>query len=155
MATPSNEIERIVRKVLNEEQDETIDAIRELSTLLTEQVIPKLSKADEDVPDSDEDMESEQSDVMSLSAFGEEDAPSIGRRARANGPIGDDENQDANLPEHDVPTPVMDAFATFYSTLSPEQAAALAELFTVIDSELDDAGRADDEHDEKEVRARA
>ena len=33
MATATNEVERIVRRVLKEEQDETINAIQELSTL--------------------------------------------------------------------------------------------------------------------------
>jgi hypothetical protein len=158
MATSSNEIERIVRKVLNEEQDATVEAVRELTTLLTEQVIPKLSKADGDVPDVDEDTDSEadedtdsdEGDVMSMSAFGDEDeeVPSVGRRARPNGPNGQEEDQDANPPEQDVPAPVMDAFATLYSTLSSEQSSALAELFTIIDSELEGEGHADEAPDE-------
>lgn len=157
MATSSNEIERIVRKVLNEEQDETIDAIRELSALLTEQVIPRLSKGDEDESEADEDVDADQGDVVSMSAFSDEDAPSSGRRAKPNGRSGHDDEEEANPPDQDVPTAVMDAFATLYSTLSSEQASALAELFTVIDSELDGEGHADEaqDEDEEKVLARA
>ena len=158
MATSSNEIERIVRKVLNEEQDETIDAIRELSTLLNEQVIPRLSKGDEDVPEAEADddhLESDEGDVMSMSAFGDEDVPRSGRRSKPNGANGHDEDQEANPPDHGIPTPVMDAFAMLYSTLSSEQSSALSELFTIIDSELDGEGRADETQDEDEVRVRA
>lgn len=42
-----------------------------------------------------------------------------------------------------------------YSTLSSEQSSALAELFTIIDSELDGEGHADETQDEDEVRVRA
>jgi hypothetical protein len=163
MATSSTEIERIVRKLLNEEQGETVDAIRELSTLLTEQVIPRLSKGDEDLPEADDDddddqddVESDEGDVMSMSAFGDEDVPrGAGRKSKPNGANGHDEDQDATPPEHEIPTAVMDAFATLYSTLSSEQVSAFTELFTVIDSELDGAGDADETHDEDEVRVRA
>ena len=161
MATSSNEIERIVRKVLNEEQDETIDAIRELSTLLTEQVIPRLSKGDEDVPEADDDMgsdddlESDEGDVMSMSAFGDEDDPRAGRRAKPNGPNGHDEDQEANPPEQDIPAPVMDAFATLYSRCHPSRPRRSPSCSPSSTANSTVKGSADEAHDEDDVRARA
>ena len=84
MAIAAKDIERIVRKVLDEEQGETADALRELSTLLTEQVIPRLSKSDGDEVDADEDVDtdeqvdSDEDDPMTMSAFDDDDAASPG-----------------------------------------------------------------------------
>ncbi len=158
MATATNEVERIVRRVLKEEQDETVSAIQELSTLLTEQVIPKLSdgangKSDWDAgddavqdDDANQDDDADQDDAVSMSAFDEEGTTS--RRGRPS-PDEDDEGDAEDRPEEEIPRAVLDAFTTLYHTLSSEQASALAELFTVVDSEIDDDSNAKDEHNEE------
>src|SRR5262245_44481713 len=115
MATSSNEIERIVRKVLDEEQGETLEAIRELSTLLSEEVIPHLSKGDEDAQEPDETAPDDDEDT-SMSTTGLDDVPRIGRSAKPNGSGGHDEDQEAERPDQDVPTPVMDAFTALYNS---------------------------------------
>ncbi len=158
MAIAANDIERIVRKVLSEEQDETADAVRELSTLLTEQVIPKLSKSDGDEVDGDDevdpdeavDADDDEDDLVTMSAFDDDEAPRFARTVKPNGGGAHDED---DPPEQEVPTAAIDAFTTLYNSLSSEQASALAELFTVIDSELDKEGEADEETDEEEMRA--
>lgn len=162
MAMAANEIERIVRKVISEEQDETTEAIRELMTLLTEQVIPKLSQGagDEDEvdvgeeADTDEDAESDEDDGMTLSAFEDDDATSVGRRPKPNGHGGGDEEEEES-PDQDLPRAAVDAFTTLYNSLTSEQASALAEFFTVVDSELDDEGRGSEESERDERRAQA
>jgi hypothetical protein len=151
MATATNEVERIVRRVLKEEQGETIAAVQELSTLLTEQVIPRLSNDADREPEwtEDDDAEqddSEQSDVMSLSGLDDERPTS--RRPRPS-PNGHDEADETDPPELEIPRAVAEAFATLYKTLSPEQASALAELFTMVDSELDEEGNAGEERNEE------
>jgi hypothetical protein len=172
MAMAANEIERIVRKVLDEEQEETIGAIRELTTLLTEHVIPQLSKGDGEIDtgddiDSDEEggsdeaVDSEEDDSMTMSgfddddtgsAFEDRDSTSFGRRTKPNGHGGDEEEE---TPDEDVPRAALDAFTALYHSLTSEQASALAEFFTVIDSEIDDEGRANQESKEDERRAQA
>ncbi len=147
MATATRQVEQIVRKVLAEELDETANAIQELSALVTEQVIPKLSGRAGDMPDSEQDEEPtedevEDEDGASMSAFS---APSFGRKRKPANGHADDE--DAEPPNGHVPQSVVEAFAELYKTLSPEQSKAFAELFTAVESELEgeDADEGDDE----------
>jgi hypothetical protein len=153
MATTTTAVERIVRKVLNEEQDETVNAIRELSELLTEEVIPKLSRGPNGATEWDEGDEADQdeADQDTISPMSAIDAESpMGRRKKPS-PNGHDDGEDTDAPEQpdqDVPKAVIDAFTSFYQSLSAEQSAALAELFTTIDGALDDQG-ADDSADEE------
>jgi hypothetical protein len=111
MATATNEVERIVRKVLKEEQDETVSDIKELSTLLTEQVIPKLSNGGNGESDWDPDDDADQDDAVSMSAYDDEGTTS--RRGKPS-PNGEDEGDDADLPEQEIPRPVIEAFTTLY-----------------------------------------
>jgi hypothetical protein len=164
MAMAANDIERIVRKVLNEEQDETVGALRELTTLLTEEVIPKLSKMDGDEigegddidsgdeVDPDEEADSDEGGSMTMSGFDDDDATSFGQRTKPNGHGGDEEDE---TPEEELPRAAVDAFTALYHALTSEQASALAEFFTVIDSELDDEGRGNEESKEDGRRAQA
>ncbi len=141
MATATREVEQIVRKVITQELDETVNAIQELSTLVTEEVIPRLSRGSDDMPDSEEDEEptededSEATGVRSLSGFNGSGAK------RRRKPVNGHDDDDVEMPEqHDVPESVVTAFAELYSTLSPDQAKALGELFTTMETELEDAG---------------
>ena len=163
MAMTANDIERIVRKVLNEEQDETVGALRELTTLLTEQVIPKLSKMDGDEigvgddmtrreVDPDEEVDSDEGGSMTMSGFDDDDATSFGQRTKPNGHGGRRRRRNAR---EELPRAAIDAFTALYQSLTSEQASALAEFFTVIDSELDDEGRANEESKEDGRRAQA
>jgi hypothetical protein len=150
MATATNDVERIVRKVLKEEQDETINAIQELSTLLTEQVIPKLANGSDDSDweqDEDAEQDTDQDEAVSLSAFDDEEPVSRGRKPVPN---GHDDQDETDLPEQDIPRAVIEAFTSMYRTLSAEQSSALAELFTTIDSQIDDEGKADEDHDQQD-----
>jgi hypothetical protein len=159
MATTTTAIERIVRKVLKEEQDETVNAIRELSEILTEQVIPKLSggaNGETEWNEGDEaDQDDDQDNVVPMSALDTE-AP-VGRRKKPS-PNGHDESEDTEAPDQDVPKAVIDSLTSLYQSLSAEQAAALAELFTTIDGALDDQGADESEGEEmedEEMRAHA
>jgi hypothetical protein len=152
MPTATSEVERIVRKVLKEEQDETISAIQELSSLLTEQVIPKLANrgngaSEWEPPDGDDENTEDQDDAVALSGFDEGETTS---RRRGTSTNGRDEGESTDLPEQEVPRAAIEAFTTLYHTLSPEQTSALAELFTIVDSELDGQGEAADEQSEEE-----
>ena len=154
MATATNDVERIVRRVLKEEQDETINAIQELSTLLTEQIIPRLSNGDSGESGESEESDWEQADdsddgdVGSMSASDGEGATN---RRRKPSPNGHDDADDSDMSEREIPSAVIEAFTAAYHTLSSEQAAAFAELFTIVDSQLDDEGKEkeDEEHDEE------
>jgi hypothetical protein len=158
MAAATNEIERIVRKLLKEERDDTLNAIQELSEILTEQVIPKLANRGDgeadwaDESEAAEEEDTDQEELISMSAFDDE-APS--RRRKPGSTNGQEDSDDIELPEPDIPPVVMEAFSSFYQTLSSEQAAALAELFTTIDSELDDEGKAGDEAQPEDTRVHA
>jgi hypothetical protein len=147
MPTATREVERIVRKVLAEQQDDTADAIEALSSLLTEQVIPRLSDASEEEPEAEPDEavnDEDQDDVVPMSAYGSQRA---GARPHKRPVNGRGESEDPDSEDQEVPAAVTDAFADFYHALSPEQAATMAALFTAIESELDEHG--------EEVRARA
>lgn len=164
MAIAANQIEKIVRKVVNEEQSETTDALRELMTLLTEQVIPRLSAGagdgdeidvgDDTGSESDDDVESDDDESMALSAFEDDDTTSFGRRGKPNGHGSHDEDDESPADE-DLPRAALDAFTTLYNSLTSEQASALAEFFTVVDTEIDDAGRGNEESERDERRAQA
>jgi hypothetical protein len=152
MATTTSAVERIVRKVLQEEQDETVNAIRELSEILTEQVIPKLSRgpngeSEWNEGDEAEQDEADQDNLVPMSALDAE-AP-MGRRKKPS-PNGQDDDEDTDAPDQDVPKAVIDAFTSLYQSLSAEQAGALAELFTTIDGALDDQGADESEGEEAE-----
>ena len=141
MATATKDVEQIVRKVMSEELDETVNAIQELSALLTDQVIPKLSgddNADDQDQDDDQvaDEESEQDDGVSMSAFSGNGA-SGRRRGKPNGHDDSEGEDDADQPGDEVPEAVNAAFTELYRTLSPEQTKAFAELFTAMDNELE------------------
>ncbi len=157
MANSTTAVERIVRKVLKEEQDETVNAIRELSDILTEQVIPKLSggaNGETEWNEGEEDEEA-QENLVPMSAL--DAGVPIGRRKKPS-PNGHDDSEDADAPEQDVPRAVIDAFTSLYQSLSAEQAAALAELFTTIDGSLDDQDAdesAGEEAEDEAVHARA
>ena len=141
MATATKDVEQIVRKVMSEELDETVNAIQELSALLTDQVIPRLS-GDDNAGDQDQDddpvdeEESEQDDAVSMSAFSGNGSPGR-RRRKPNGHDDSDSDDDAELPGDEVPRAVNEAFTELYKTLSPEQTKAFAELFTAMDNELE------------------
>ena len=152
MATATRQVEQIVRKVLAEELDETVNAIQELSALVTEQVIPKLSGGAGDMPDSEQDEEptedeESEADGASMSAF---NGSSFGRRRKpVNGHADDD---DVEAPDGEVPESVVEAFADLYKTLSPEQSKAFADLFTAMENELEgDDADADEAAGENEA----
>ena len=150
MASATSNVERIVRKVMKEEQDETISAIQELSALLTEQVIPKLSHRSNGSSNWQEDEDDSDSDDFEASAMSASDDGPGSRPGKPSPGDDDDAGSDEDLPEHEIPRAVLDAFATLYHTLSPDQTSALAELFTVVDSEIDDEGKESDEPNEEE-----
>lgn len=150
MATATKQVEQIVRKVMSEEMDETVNAIQEISSLLTEQVIPRLAGDESDLDDEETDESSDNGmRPRSMSAFngGARSKPGRGR------PNGHDDSDAVETPEREVPDAVTSAFEDFYTSLSPEQAGALAELFTAIQSGLDD--RDQDELDEQDQGAEA
>jgi hypothetical protein len=164
MAAATNEVERIVRKLLKEDRDDTLSAIQELSAILTEQVIPKLANRGDgdgdgdadwaDESDAAEDEDTDQEGPISMSAFDDEgEAPS--RRRKPGSTNGREDGDDVEVPEGEVPPAVMEAFSSLYHTLSSEQAAAFAELFTTIDGELDDEGNAEDDDQQEDTRVHA
>jgi len=142
MATATKQVEQIVRKVMSEEMDETVNAIQEISTLLTEQVIPRLSGEpggesgmDEGEGGAEEADEGSTNGMRARSMSGFNGRGSKPGRGRPN---GHDDSGDVETPERDVPEAVMTAFEELYKSLSPEQARGFVELFTAIESELDD-----------------
>jgi hypothetical protein len=130
MATSTASIEKVVRKVLDQELDQrneaTLEAIERMSRVLTEEVIPRL-------PDD-------------ADAGYDEDEPTSGnggqRAMRAGHPRpGIDDPDDApDLPDDEppaqaVPATVTEAFAALYASLTAEQASALEDLFAAIAQE--------------------
>jgi hypothetical protein len=132
MTTATASIEKVVRKVLDQELDRrneaTLEAIERMSRVLTEEVIPRLGDDTQDAEDS---------------ADAEDDAPASGNvrsramRASAQRPGEDDEAPDD--PEGDdasagqaVPAAVSEAFDALYASLDADQAEALAALFGAI-----------------------
>src|SRR5262245_36749774 len=109
MTTNTTSIEKIVRRVLDEELDErngaTLEAIERLGRVLTEEVIPRLpddAGADDIDPADDADMPEEE------------------------------------LPAGAVPAAVSEALEALYASLTAEQANALEELFAAIAQEPGD-----------------
>jgi hypothetical protein len=136
-------IEKVVRKVLKQEQDAdekaTLKAIQRVSRLLTDQVIPKLDDPQEDEDtgadsDADSDADSSQARGRSFAAAATPD----------DGP-GIPEGEDGETPP-EIPEAVNHAFEELYSTLSQERATALAAFFTAISQELGGDEGADDEN---------
>ncbi|HEY8549166.1 MAG TPA: hypothetical protein VIL35_04350 [Vicinamibacterales bacterium] len=136
MATAVKDIEQVVRRVLKKEQEETLEAIQELSTLLTEEIVPRLTNGSDpgDGAEPDEDTEETERSVSPMSAIeGGQAGPQGGKPF----PEEPEDEEDGGEPAGDVPEPVLDAFTEAYQALSPEQASALAALFSAIDSELE------------------
>lgn len=149
MATTNAAIEKIVRKVLDEELAErneaTLEAIERLGRVLTEEVIPRLRDADQG--DTEDQTEAElsgdggaramrRSDVTLDAEDGEESEDDIG--------IPEDEN------ESEVPAAVLEAFEALYQSLSAEQANALEALFAAIAREPADEAEEPEEQEEPE-----
>jgi hypothetical protein len=136
-------IEKVVRKVLKQEQDAdekaTLRAIQRVSRLLTDQVIPKLDDPQED-EDTDADSDADSGPVRGRSfaaAATPDDGPGV--------PEGEDGETRPEIPEA-----VNQAFDELYSTLSQERATALATFFTAISQELGGDEGADDENPDDE-----
>jgi hypothetical protein len=133
-AVNRSEIEKIVRKVLDEERPDgsaaTLKAIKRVSNLLTDEVIPNLpdknGAGNEDEPDTTDDQDS---GTVSHAFAARSAGPDDGAPDEDTGSDADDENAD-------VPSPVMQAFEALYQELSPEQATALADFFTAVSQEL-------------------
>jgi hypothetical protein len=120
MATATKaEIEKIVRRVVNEEQDGSDEAVwkavQRLSRLLTEQVIPKLSGQSDEA-----DFDPNADGPVARALFAEAET--------ADGRPGFPEGEEP--PAGDIPQPVSEAFEELYKALTPEQASALASFFT-------------------------
>ncbi len=118
ISTTRAEIEKVVRKVLQEEQgktdEATLKAVQRVSTLLTTQVIPKLSD------DSGEGRAATDTDDVSILPVPEEpEVPEEGDEPPAEG----------------IPQAAKAAFEELYKSLSAEQAQSLAALFTAIGEE--------------------
>lgn len=143
------DIEKVVRKVLDEERVENdrtmVRAIQRVSSLLTEQVIPNLpdnSEVDGEI-DSDDEHDEEHDSGPGSKMFASRSAHAADDIADEGSPSDDD--QTAEVPEH-----VMEAFAELYRTLSPEQAEALGAFFTAISEDLSQAGDTHEDEDEDE-----
>jgi hypothetical protein len=124
------EIERIVRKVLKEEQGDageaTLQAIRRVSRLLTEEIIPKLPDERETEVDDGSGAVPSRAPFGSRAASGDDEGPGI--------PEEGDEPQ----PPTDIPESAAQALEQVLETLSSEQARALAAFFTAVQSEVGD-----------------
>lgn len=141
MATPTTaEIEKVVRKVLDEELGDdsaaVLKGIQRVTKLLTEQVIPKLPE------------DSEQAEPGTGNG-----APSVAKppvmRRRPTKPapgkpeepeIPEEEEDEDGRPTGDIPTGVVEAFEELYNSLSADQAKALTSLFTAISSQPAEGG---------------
>jgi hypothetical protein len=134
MATATKaDIEKIVRDILDEHdgaEAATLKAVQRVTKLLTEQVIPRLSNGvDNGAPDTGDDADE-----------GENQTPLA---ARGGKPAPDDE--DPGMPPDDwdepatrpVPAAVTQAVEELYQGLSPDQADALAAVFTAMSGELE------------------
>jgi hypothetical protein len=134
------EIEKVVHRVLEEQGDAngaTLAAIKRVSRLLTEQVIPKLA------PDAGDEGDGE--DAVTVAA-----APhAAGGRSQPDA----EDHQDGDAPEGEetdvaageVPPSVADAFEAVYRSLSRDQAEAMADLFTAIGNNVDEGVEDGDE----------
>jgi hypothetical protein len=124
-AATKTDIEKVVRKVLDEQHDRsasgpTLEAIQRVSRLLTDQVIPRLGVDADGVETGDDEGD----------------------------PVGADDGADA--PAGDVPAAVSEAFEAAYRSLSAEQAEALAALFTAIGQEMGAGGEEGEQGEEGE-----
>lgn len=140
-------IEKVVRKVLddelNESREATLKAIKQVSRLLTEQVIPNLPD-EADQADDEPDEETPVRGNGKSRAFGVR-AANPGAEPDDNPDMPDDGEEEP--PAHDVPAAVTEAFQEVYGSLSAEQAKALAAMFTAISEE---AGSEEEEPEEEE-----
>jgi len=128
MTTQTASIEKVVRKVLDEELEQrneaTLEAIERMSRVLTEEVIPRLPEDE-------------------YASYDEEPAGSNGQtRAMRAGRAqhgSDDSADEPQIPEEDdepppqtVPEAIREIFEALYASLTAEQADALSELFAAI-----------------------
>jgi hypothetical protein len=129
MATQTASIEKVVRKVLDEELEQrneaTLEAIERMSRVLTEEVIPRLSE-DEDAGYDEEEPDGDNGRTRAL------------RAGRAQSEI-DDPSDESDISEDEdepplqtVPEAILEVFEALYASLTAEQADALAELFAAI-----------------------
>lgn len=147
------EIEKVVRKVLKQERDEndrtTLRAIQRVSSLLTDQVIPNLpdnAEGDEETGSHDEDDEDAEHDGQHASGPGS--TVFATRSAHAADDVADDGTPSDDDQAAEVPEQVMEAFATLYRSLSPEQAEALKAFFTAVSEELSQSDEGHEDEDE-------
>jgi len=142
MATTTAEMEKVVRKVLDEELGDdsaaTLKGIQRVTRLLTDQVIPKLS----DSEDEEESTPTKPSATRAARAAPGKPVPDKPGKPE----IPDKPPSNGNLPEGSV-----EALEELHSSLSPEQSKALASFFTAISSEPDEE---EGETDEGGVGAR-
>ncbi len=133
MATQTASIEKVVRRVLDEELEQrneaTLEAIERMSRVLTEEVIPRLP-------------ETEDADYEEEEPAGSNGRTRAMRAGRAQSEVDDstDELDDISEDEDEphlqtVPEAVREVFEALYASLSAEQADALAELFASIAEE--------------------
>ena len=124
-ATSKTEMEKVVRRVLGEEQGDTetsLKAIQRLSRLLTEQIIPKLAEGTcEEALDTGRRRSDGASDPGDAEEASAEDTPDGG----------------ADEPEV-VPTTALSALGELYRELSEKQATALASFFAALVGDPDD-----------------
>jgi hypothetical protein len=129
MATETAYIEKVVRKVLDEELEQrneaTLEAIERMTRVLTEEVIPRLP-------------ESEDADYEKEEPAGSNGRTRAMRAGRAQSEV-DDYTDELDSPEDEeepplqtVPEAVREVFEALYASLTAEQADALAELFSAI-----------------------
>ena len=126
MATRTASIEKVVRKVLDEELEQRneamLEAIEQMNRVLTEEVIPRL-------PD-DEAGDKEQEPI------GGNGRPRAMRAAQHG---SGDPDEEPEFPEDEdepplqaVPEAIRELFEALYASLTAEQADELAELFAAI-----------------------
>jgi hypothetical protein len=128
-ATGTAELEKVVRKVLDEEFGDdsaaTLKGIQRVTRLLTDQVIPKLSNgSDEDEP---QESTPEQPALRGFSMRGA--TPTPGKPGKPGKP------EIPGEPNGELPEGAMEALEELHGSLSPEQAEALATFFKVIGEE--------------------
>jgi len=134
MATTAT-IEKVVRKVVDDELSETraatLKAIQKVSRLLTEEVIPKLP---DDVDQEDVDHEEENPVGRNGHVPPTRRAVAKTRSVEADNPeIPEDDMEEPTTGS--VPDAVTEAFEDVYTSLTAEQAKALAAMFTAISRE--------------------
>jgi hypothetical protein len=129
MATETASIEKIVRKVLDEELEQrneaTLEAIERMTRVLTEEVIPRLPE-DEDATYDEEEPAGNSGRTRAM------------RAGRAQSEI-DDPTDESDISEDEdepplqtIPGAIREVFEALYASLTAEQADALAELFAAI-----------------------